>query len=338
MKRLIQSFLAALFVCLLSAGIYPVHAGDLGNQDISFSSWLADNPNGNSIEPLIIRNRLDSGWPWNASADALIMTRSGGKTSSLLLNAGTGGELFNAKDFIFPWSVGPRVSVVAEDILCGCDVEASYFGMDGWSAEKSVIAPAAGAQFMVFGQSAATIPAGSSINYYYVSRLHNAEINVRHQIWECLDFLMGFRYVELHEVLASTVNTTDYLNDNVDNHLYGGQIGMNAQFVCTDRISIEGVLKAGVFGENSDITMQVLNRSLLSGQVDHTAALGEVGLIGIFQITDRLSARLGYQAMWLDGIAIAGDQVENLNPSNPKPYMGGTLFYHGAMAGFEFVF
>jgi hypothetical protein len=338
MKRCTKIILAGMFAFLLSAGKNEAQVGSDGNLAYTFSSYQADNPAASNPETFIIRNRLDSGCCWTASADAMIMSRSGGKTSSLLLNAGTGGELLNAKNINFPWAAGPRVSIVGEDICCCCDVEASYFGIDGWSAVKSITVPAEKANFMVYNATAFVLDPGDVVNYYYISRLHSAEINLRHPIWERLSVLMGFRCVELHEELSSTVNDAVYLEDNVDNHLYGGQIGMNVAFVNSCRYSIEGVIKAGVYGNNSDITMQIRDHIRLGDTTNHTAALCEIGLVGIFQVTERLSARLGYQAMWLDGIAIAGDQVENLNPLNPKPYMGGTLFYHGATAGFEYAF
>ena len=338
MKRCTQIILAGMFALLVSAGITAAQVGTDGNLAYTFSSCQADNPAANNPETFVFRNRLDSGWAWTASADAMIMSRSGGKTSSLLTNHVTGGEIFNSKDFNFPWAVGPRVSIVGEDVCCCCDLEASYFGIDGWSAEKDITVPAAGANYRIYNATAFTLQAGSQVNYYYVSRLHSTEINLRHPIWERLNVLMGFRYVELHEVFSSTVNNRLYLEDNVDNHLYGGQIGMNFAFVNTCRYSIEGVMKAGVYGNSSDVTMKVIDHNRLGDKAGHTAALAEIGLMGIFQVTERLSARLGYQAMWLDGIALAGDQVENLKYADPKPYMGGTLFYHGATAGFEFTF
>jgi hypothetical protein len=242
------------------------------------------------------------------------------------------------------------VGIVGEDVLCGCDLEASFFSIDGWSASKDVVVPADGANFMLFNQTPAAtslgMVLGDVVNYHYISRLRSAEINLRHPMWERLSLLMGFRYVELHEELdSSVISLTDpsslpLLNDNVDNHLYGGQIGLNVAFINTCRFSIEGVVKAGVFCNYSDLTMSVIDLTRQNVKTTHTAALGEIGLMGIFQVTNNLSARLGYQAMWIDGIAIAGDQVENFNPlaTNPKPYMGGTLFYHGASAGLEYAF
>jgi hypothetical protein len=330
--------LAGAFVLLLYAGKSEAQVGSDGYLEYTFSGLQADTPAACNPETFVVRNRLDSGWTWTASAEAMIMSRSGGKTSTLLLNHTTGGEIFNAKNFDFPWAVGPRVSIVGEDILFGCDLEASYFGIDGWSAAKSFTINNDGALFMVYSHPLSVLDPGDTVNYYYVSRLHSMEVNARHMIWERVGVFAGFRYLELHEVFSSTVNNVLYYENNVDNHLYGGQIGMNFAFVNTCRCSIEGVMKAGIYGNNCDITAKVIDQTRLGDRTDHTAATAEIGLTGIFQVTERLSARLGYQVMWLDGIAIAGDQVENLNRTNPKPFMGGTLLYHGASAGFEFVF
>jgi hypothetical protein len=259
----------------------------------------------------------------------------------VLINAnGSGAELFNSKDFKFPWAASPRVSIVGEDILFGCDIEASFFNIDGWESGRTEVAPEAGAYFMLFNDlgSSFFLDPGDVVNYRYTSLLRSSEINLRHSCSDMISVLAGFRYVELHEDLVSTVNDIQIADANVDNHLYGAQIGMNVAFVNLPRLSIEGVLKAGVFGNHTDVTMPVRDMGLFGDRTTHTSVLGEIGLMGIVQVTNSLALRGGYQAMWLDGIALAGDQYENLNPSNPKPYVGGTLFYHGAFAGLEYAF
>jgi Putative beta barrel porin-7 (BBP7) len=369
MKRSTRIILAGVVALLLSAGMAAAQVATDGNLAYMVSNFQADNPTvDNSVrcthptdfqtdnltandavrctyptdsEPLIVRNRLDSGCCWTASAEAMIMSRSGGKSSIMLTNAATGEELVNSNGFNFDWAAGPRVGIVGEDIFCCWDVDASYFGIDGWTTSKDIVAPDDGAVFHLFNQTPNPITfgvgPGDVVNYHYISRLHSAEINLRHPIWERVYFLMGFRNLELHEELGSTINDAPAFDVNVDNHLYGGQIGLNAAFINRCRWSIEGVIKAGVYGNSADLAMSAA--SLEFGQkTTHTAVQGEVGLMGIFQVTDHLSARLGYQAMWLDGIAIAGDQVESANPNDGKPYMGGTLFYHGATAGLEYAF
>jgi hypothetical protein len=349
MKRCNWIILAGMFACLLSAGITAAQVGPDGNLVYTLSDFQTGNRTANSPETLVIRNRLDSGCTWTASAEALYMSRSGGKSSTLIQTTG-GTDLLNSNGFEFPWAAGPRVGIVGEDVLCGCDVEASFFSIDGWTDTKNVVVPAEGANLMIFNQTPATttigLVLGEEANYHYISRLRSGEINLRHPMWERLSVLMGFRYVELHEELNSSVtdltdqSSLSILDANVDNHLYGGQVGLNVAFINTCRFSIEGVVKAGVYCNYSDLTMSVIDLQRQNVKTTHTAALGEVGLMGIFQVTNHLSARLGYQAMWIDGIAIASDQVENFNPvaTNPKPYMGGTLFYHGASAGLEYAF
>ena len=156
--RIILSGMVALFLC---AGMAAAQVGTDGNLAFTVSNFQADNPPASNPEPFIIRNRLDSGCCWTVSADAMIMSRSGGKTSSLLTNALTGGELFNSNGFNFPWAAGPRVGIVAEDVCCCCDVEASYFGIDEWSAEKNITVPDGGAFFLFHNQVALAMPAGN---------------------------------------------------------------------------------------------------------------------------------------------------------------------------------
>jgi hypothetical protein len=339
MKRCTKIILASMVALFLSAGITMAQVGPDGNLAYSVSNMQIDNPPANNPENFVIRNRLDSGCCWTASADAMVMSRSGGKSSILLVNPLTGAELMNSNGFNFPWAAGPRVGIVAEDYCCGCDVEASYFGMDEWSLSKSIFVPVPGAELLLFnnpGSSVFVLP-GQIVTYNYISQLHNAEINLRHPVWERLSVLMGFRYLDLHEELNSTIDGAPVLDVNVDNHLYGGQIGLNVAFINTCSYSIEGVVKVGVYGNHSDLAMRIPDL-LFGDKTSHTAVQGEIGLMGIYQVTEHLSARLGYQAMWIDGIAIASDQVENANTANPKPYMGGSLFYHGATAGFEYAF
>ena len=110
---------------------------------------------------------------------------------------------------------------------------------------------------------------------------------------------------------------------------------MQAALINRDRFSIETVLKAGIYGNYTDSLFDSSSTGVLGDKTTHAAFVGEVGLMGIVQVTGCMSVRGGYQVMWLDGVAIASDQFQSLNPVNPKPYVGGTLLYHGAYAGVE---
>ncbi|MGW8257005.1 MAG: hypothetical protein ACWGMZ_05935 [Thermoguttaceae bacterium] len=288
-----------------------------------------------NYEPILFRNRLDSCCMWTASADTLLLSRVGGKTFPLLEPVTPGaGDTFNSTDFIFQMGVGPRVSLVAEDIFFGHDIEASYYGIDTFSATKAMIAPTGG-MWLNFTDSPIAISEGETATLNYVSRLHSAELNFRRPIWENIRVFAGFRFLQLHEELNSYTSSATLVESNVDNNLYGGQIGLAMAFINRERFSIEGVVKAGVLGNYADLSMYARDRANTSAMLTHTSVMGEVALTGIVRVTSCLSLRGGYQAMWVDGVALAGDQYQTYTSTNPYPYCGGTLFTHGAFAGLE---
>jgi hypothetical protein len=339
MKLCSQIVLAVIAVFLLSAGVALAQIGDDGSLAFTVSNYQLDQSGENNGQNVIIRNRLDYGATWTASADVLVLERSGGASFPMLQRFSDNAELLNSQDFVFQMGVGPRVSIVGEDIFYGFDIEASYFAVENWSADKTVVSPAEGMQYMLFGSPLYYMTPGTTATYNYVSRLHNAELNFRRPIWENVSLLAGFRYLQLHEDLNSILadGGATYFNAgfNVDNHLYGGQIGLNVAFINRPRFSIEGVMKAGVFGNFSDLTLYSDYLTESGDKTTHTSFLGEIGLTGIVQVTSWMSVRGGYQVMWLDGIGIAGDQFRYADSETNKPYMAGTLLYHGAFAGVE---
>jgi hypothetical protein len=336
MKNCFKNLFVVIAAYLLTAGVTLAQVGPDGNLTYTLSNTQQGNQAASKLDQLIVRNRMDTGNTWTASAEAMFMTRSGGKSATLVQD-GLGTELLNTNGINFPWSAGERVSIVGEDICCGLDFEASFFDI-GWLSNSDLITPDTDGSLMVFNLPQFNLVAGDAVNFRYLSQLRSAEINLRHPFLERFSVLGGFRYMELHEDLRATISDVEAFDANVDNHLYGGQIGLNAAIINTCRFSLEGVLKAGVFANYADLTMPVRDMGRFGDKTTHTAVFGEIGLMGIFQVTQCLAIKGGYQVMWLDGIALAGDQPENVDPTNPKPYMGGTLLMHGATAGIEYAF
>ena len=65
--------------------------------------------------------------------------------------------------------------------------------------------------------------------------------------------------------------------------------------------------------------------------------VGEIGLTGVYQWTDHIAFRGGYQVLWVEGIAVASDQltaVDVLSASGINT--DGGIFYHGALASIDF--
>ena len=57
------------------------------------------------------------------------------------------------------------------------------------------------------------------------------------------------------------------------------------------------------------------------------------------QLTDHLALRGGYRLLWLDGVALASDQLAVSDFANGSGFNdSGNVFYHGAFAGFELAY
>ena len=116
------------------------------------------------------------------------------------------------------------------------------------------------------------------------------------------------------------------------------------------RFSIDGLVKAGIFDNNADETTEVsIYRTVYgeSASTNHAAFLGEIGLQCKYQVTDRLLLKAGYEALWLQGVALAPGQIpQTLSHVTPVTDVyvqalgidsGSGVFYHGATAGLEYL-
>ena len=250
---------------------------------------------------------------WTIRAGAVILHRSGPDDDSIV-TALNGGESPS-----FGWSGGPDVSILRD--LSNCDsVELRYFGALDWEIDESLIAGPV------------------SLGALYNSRLHSTEVNWRRQKSECVTWLAGFRWIELHEELGfSVVVPTDSvdIDTNIDNHLYGGQIGAELALLkhCSPW-SIDGFIKAGVYGNAADNELGVVVNGtpvadLTTSETD-VAFVGEIGVTATYRLSECWAVRGGYELLWIDGVALADEQFGGTIDTS------GDVFYHGATAGLEF--
>jgi len=255
---------------------------------------------------------------WTVQAGAVILNRSRPAISPIVAQF----ALFTGEELNFGWTAGPDVSV-ARRLANGDSLELRYFGALNWDADAaSTVAP-----FL--------------LTVDYVSRLNSTELNWRRPAGDCFTWLAGFRAIQLHEVLdfAQIVPPVSIGSQfNVDNHLYGGQIGGQVDLCpCCGPLSLRGVMKAGVYGNFADYdfvnTFNSQSITLPVGDKWHTAFVGEIGITAAYPLTDHLSVRGGYQLLWIDGVALASDQ--------DFPFPATTIdtsshvFYHGALVGLE---
>jgi hypothetical protein len=280
-----------------------------------------------------------------ATADIMALSRSSNHDFALLQNDVGGPTALGAKDLNFEMRTGPKFNVMIREILFGNDLDLGYMFVDGFSLSRTLYSDAS-PLFFNSPLLSATASNGMGIRFDYISRIHTAEANMRRELGDHLALLAGFRYVDLHEQVDGTFTTpgladSRFITSNTDNHLYGFQLGGELGFNL-GKINLTGVGKAGIFSNQADLTLYGSDETAAVGGVKgQLAFLGEVDLIASYCITDTIAVRLGYQAMWLSGAALAIDQFEmpsDLGPPSWHPATQGSLFYHGAFLGVEISF
>ncbi len=205
------------------------------------------------------------------------------------------------------------------------------------------------------------------------SNFNSAEFNVRRRccsrprLWPyqrnhaCVanSFLVGLRYLSLDEgfnyATQSAVPAGGSINRafvDTTNDMFGVQIGMLSQFTTYwENGWVDFELKGGIYHNEAEMR-SVYERANGAGVVsnsfvgtdahDRTSFLGEVSLNYNHQITSNLSMRLGYNAFWLSGVALASQNMNsNLGILAAGPAQidhAGDVVYHGPSVGFTFAY
>jgi hypothetical protein len=271
----------------------------------------------------------------------LALERVGAPNVTLIRNCRTLQEVLNANDFHFGFKGGPRLSLTRHG-ECGNDIEFVYFAIDGWWDSQTRASPddvRFDAPFFW-----AITSQGCPMRFDWTSKLYNAELNLWMSRCGCWRLLAGLRFVELRESLIGGMPglADPFWTTNTDNHLYGFQVGADATL--WDRggpFYITGVLKAGVYTNHAQQFSECppLAESAVA-EVNHAAFLGEIGITGYYRLSDCAALRLGYEMIWLQGVAVAPGQVHVSDIGHGVGFVDtdGAVFYHGLLAGVEVTF
>lgn len=288
----------------------------------------------------------DYGPRWTFTADILALQRSTTRSQTLFENAFSEDDL-NSKHLDFPAAVGFQVSAIRHNCCFGWDLEVGYFQIDGWTATDSV----PGESYMTTDVNPASLWVSNS-QVRYMSDFHIGEINVRRQCRDWLTLLAGFRmgeYNERYHAFGTDVISGESvigLNANTYNHLYGFQIGADAEvYNMGGPLRINALCKAGIYANSAS---QNIRQSISDGTLDqllgaerkHTAFMGEAGLVATYQVTCHLAFRASYQAVWLEGVALAPEQIgaTDFTFGSTAVDTAGGVFYHGGGLGVELKF
>ncbi len=273
-----------------------------------------------------------------ARVGVLFMKRESPDNVALITdNSGAGPTILNGGDFDFNYQAGIETSLIYDNPNLPAPLEARYFWLNDWTNTQS----AAGLTNAVVNTTPPVASYAVLDRAIYKSQLQSFELHFRKQVRPDITLLAGFRYIGFDEDLDMLLDANDRFWWGVENDLYGFQLG--AEGVLYDNgcgLKLEGILKAGIYGNDASVATQVLlNEQAPSSQgsgMDKAAFFGELGLIGTYDLSCCWKLRAGYQAMWLDGVLAAANQVAVTNASATTigyDYTG--VLFHGATAQLE---
>jgi len=283
---------------------------------------------------------LPSETSWRISAGGMILHRSNPRIGMIYPENPEENQEevepipIRSSDLSLDWSGGWEIQMGYE-MPSGWGIAARYFQVDGWESQLSE-------------QNTELIPVSLFLRHH--SRLYSTELNLTRRLGERFRFLMGFRWVELHEKFQSDLEIDFLFLDfqmtasyPVGNYLYGFQIGTEAGLFEYGRLRVDGFLRAGIYGNRivRDVHLRMRVADLEAGESARLAKsrasfVGEIGLLAKYQLLPNLLLYGGYQVMWLEGVGLAPEILLAAEREDESGLWDGSCFYHGAIMGLEF--
>jgi hypothetical protein len=281
---------------------------------------------------------------WKAAGGALFFWRTSTRGPELLSDP-VAGSLLRSANLSFDCDAGPRISLMRTG--CDWDLELNYFGITGWQSDAAFPNSALPNGIGIVALDK-TIPFPiTAATFEDTSSLYSSEINLRRQIWPRLTILAGFRWMELDDTYG--VGGTDAILSSpfsetirAHNQLFGFQSGVEAVVLKDEHFQISAIVKTGLFydvvSQNTTFSNPAgLGTLTASADGNHAAFVGEIGLMATQQIYKNTVIRGGYEALFLDGVALGPRQIPatDLTAGTASIETGGGLVFHGISVTLE---
>jgi hypothetical protein len=311
-----------------------------------------------------------------------LVERVPGVVSFARVPATPGTPALNSTDLNQGFAPGFRVGVTYH-ANTKYDWQLSFFRVSGWDSSRS-IGPDNPPNWLVMrapGFLQTQDFSYQSMTWDYSTELYNAELNVRYNLAKRVTVLGGFRWLQLNENLQGTIPPQDralpiwkfdpnlnlldvarlenlkdipagrafppFWNTSTKNNLYGLQIGAEGKLFKRGGFSIDGLIKVGGYWNHASASTGVSLEKVVHPTVvktDHAAFVGEAGLQGKYQFAMGLAVKLGYQALWLYGVALAPGQIQETYETGPASMAvhgvnsNAGVLLHGVTAGLQYSF
>ena len=246
----------------------------------------------------------------------------------------------------FSYQEGARLTIDRK-YDCTQGWELVYMGPFEWSEETRTSAP--GTLNFTPGGSNVDLSAFNGADRHrhrLETDLDSFEALYKSWGWDVIAVSCGWRYLDIDEQL--TFRSVDANGDrgalliDTSNDLFGFQVGLDL-LLPIDRWSFDSTMKGGLYANLAESSVFLRNAGITEANNEEEeiefAATIEGGAYLRYFLTPRLTARVGYEYLWVYGLAKADEQFgRRIKRSTGTRVDGnGDIFYHGATAGFEFV-
>jgi len=224
-----------------------------------------------------------------------------------LLAGAIGSAVLTTEDLEPEFAAGGEFTIGRRIFDC-YRLEATYLGKHDW--DDTVVVD----DFMSLESF---VPGNDGIDVATLSQrttFESAELNLRY--WGDMppgpfdvSFLVGARYIRLAEqfTFLNDGAAPNFAQANTTNDMIGVQIGLEGAWLITTRWWFDFDLKGGIYNNNASQNT-VVGIDPGTAERDCTAFVGDLSLVANWAITPNWNFRAGYQALFINGVALAQDQ------------------------------
>jgi len=306
--------------------------------------------------PRRVLDPLDQCPLWTGRTEALLLWRDAPQAIPLFepvtFATQTVGPPFGAESLTSGMAAGPRFTLFRHTGDTGA-LEFNYFRVQEFHGGAA--ATAGDGSGFLFADGVLCCPPPfvlfSDVSATLASELQSFELNRRLPTDGRLQWLAGFRWLQWNETfgMRGAILNQDLvagIDTATRNDLYGMQLGADSiLWRPGGRFWVEGLGKAGVYYNHAgQSTFLSNNEQRFAGgatATDRAAFVGELGVTGVWQITDWLALRTGWVAFWLGGLALGPNQLAEQClicqdiPVTQGMNTGGSVFLTGLTLGLE---
>lgn len=299
-----------------------------------------------------------------AVAEALFMQRDNAATPQpLVIDSDTDTSVIDADRPRFDGGPGVRVFLGRQN-PCSLGWEVGYTGIYGMFAREDAVADGT----LDITPPLSVVPGlrnASLADVEFASSLQMAEASVlltshsvrlpRESIYPAercrreftFDWLAGFRWAGFQDqasISLSEAAVTDTYRVRTTSNLFGGQLGLRGR-IAWERWALEGWMKAALAGaalsQSQDPIVDAITgldyRSARGAHADEVGGIFDLNATLIRRINDTWGLRVGYNSLWLSGLALAPDQFDfsTADTAGTSIVTGKTAWLQGVSLGLE---